>query len=73
MDRFKVTWEDRRPIYSELRAGRGLHNFLRNLTSRMDPIPMMECLNLMGVDWDGKVQLLHSFSSVPVGAYPKDW
>ena len=50
----------------DLRYGRGLHAFLGHFIFGVDPVPGLDLLALLGVDWDVTVQVLHSFFSVPV-------
>ena len=56
-------------LSSELRSGRGLHFFLRQLAYGVDPSLGMERLALLGVDWYGMVHDLHVLSSVTVRDY----
>ena len=46
---------------SELRSGRGIHDFSGHLSSRMDPVPGLDLLALMGVEIDVMVHPLQSF------------
>ena len=56
----------------ELRYRRGLHAYLGLLAAGVDSAPTMECLALIMVNWDGEVQVLHPFFSVPVAPYGTD-
>ena len=67
--RFRVTGEEGGGLYSEIRSGIGIYTLLWNLDSKVDPAPGMEHLALLGVDRDGRVHVLHSFFSIPVGRY----
>ena len=58
-DRLRFTREDRGPLSSEWCDGRGLYAFLGHLSSRVDSVPGLERLSLMGVERDGTVNLLH--------------
>ena len=69
-DRFRVTKEDDRPLSPEKRYGRGVHYFLANLASRVDPVPGFDRVGLLQVNPDGMVHILHSMFSVPVDLYP---
>ena len=56
----------------ELWSGRGLHAFPSYLASRVDRVPGLERLSLLGVNLEGTVHLLYSFFSIPVGPYSTD-
>ena len=73
LDRFQATWEDDGGLSLELRTWRGLHAFLRHITSGVDPVPGMERLTLLGVDRDDTMDLLHLLFSIPVGPYSANW
>ena len=57
--RFLVTREERGLLYAELRSVRGLHTFLSNLASRLEPSPGLDRLALPGVNRDETVHTLH--------------
>ena len=53
----------------EERTCRGLHAFLSRLALGEVPVPGLENVTLVGVDEDGRVNLMHSLFSVPVNVY----
>ena len=71
-DRFRVAKEDGGPLSRDKRSGRGVHSFLVNLASRVDPVPGFERVVLLQFDPDGTVHFLHSIFSVLVDLYSMD-
>ena len=65
--RFRTQNEEGGALTTERRTVRGLHSFLSNLSSGVDPVPVFERLCLLGFDRDGTVHLMHSLFSVPSG------
>ena len=68
-ERFRVTREDGGPLSAEKRSGRGVNSFLDHLASGVDPVLGFERVDLLQVDPDGTVHLLHPMFSVPVDPY----
>ena len=67
--RFRTIFEDGSALPSDKRSGRGIHSFLAQLAWRVDHVPGLERLILVGVDPNIMVHLLHSLLSVPVDLY----
>ena len=61
---FRTVREDGAALYSEKLSDRGIHYFLAQLALRLDLIPILERVTLVGVDPDGMVHLLHSLLSI---------
>ena len=53
----------------EERTGRGLHSFLSHIVLGEVPVPILECVKLVGVNKDGRVNLMHSIFSVRIDVY----
>ena len=53
----------------EKQSGQGIHSFLAQLASGVDPIPSLERVKLVGVYPDGRVLLMHLLFSVRVDIY----
>ena len=68
-DQLQVTKEVGGPMPPEKRYVRGVHYFLADLVSGVDPVPSFERVELLQVDPDGTVQVLPSMFSVPVNLY----
>ena len=69
LERFRVKREDGGYLSKEKYSGRGVHSFLAQLASRVDPVPGFEQVALFQVDPDITAHLLHSLFSVPSGLY----
>ena len=65
--RFRITRADVGLLSTENRSSCGINSFLRHLASGVDLFPVFERVELMQVEQDGMVHLLHSLFSVPVG------
>ena len=68
-ERFCVTKEDGGPMSAEKRSGREVHSLLDHLASGVDPVLGFEQVDLLQVDPDGTIHLLHPMFSVPVDPY----
>ena len=71
--RFQAVREDVGPLLIEKRYNWGLHYFLSDLASRVDPVPGFEQLDLLEVYQDGTVHLLYSLFSLPIDLYSTAW
>ena len=56
----------------DLHSGQGIHAYLGQLASRVNPVPGLERLALLWVERYITVHLLHLFFSVLVGQYYMD-
>ena len=56
---FQVTKEYGIPISTEWCTGRGFHTLLGHLAYRFDPFPRFSWINILGVNWDGIIPLMH--------------
>ena len=61
--------EDGTALTPEKGSGRGIHFFLGQLSPRVDPVPGLERVTVVGVDLDGRVHLMHLLLTVWVNVY----
>ena len=66
---FRTFSEDRAALLLEKRSGRGIHSFLDQLASGVDPVPGLERLTFVGADPYGMVHLMHLLFCVWVDIY----
>ena len=67
--RFRTFQKDGADLSLEKQSGQGIHSFLAQLASGVDPIPSLERVKLVGVYPDGMVLLMHLLFSVRVDIY----
>ena len=60
---------DRAALTPEKRSGRGIHSFLAQLTSGVDPVPVLERVTVVRVNPGGRVNIMHLLFSVRVELY----
>ena len=58
--RFRTVRKDGAALFSEKCSDRRIHSFLEQLALRVDLIPSLEQVTLVGVYPDGMMHLLHS-------------
>ena len=56
--------EDGAALSSEKCSGQGIHSFLEQLVSRVEPVPGLERVTMVGVNPYGRVHLMHLLFSV---------
>ena len=61
--------KDGAALTAEKRSGQGIHSFLVQLESGVDPVPGLDRVTVVGVDPDGRVHLMHSLFYVQVDLY----
>ena len=65
----RTACDDGTALTPEKRLGRGIHYFLSQLASGVDPVPGLKRLTVVGVDPDRRVHLMHSLFSFWFNVY----
>ena len=66
---FRTVRKDGAALLAEKRLGRGIHSFLAQMASGLDPVHRLYRVTLAGVELDIMVHLMHSLFSVRVNIY----